>query len=242
MKQLQLEFLKIKRSPLILLSFLGISIVPLLMGLILPKNVDGTEGLTFASFVQDVQMLNLMVMGILMFGLITSYVFSKEFEENTLKSTLAIPVRRSRLLLDKFLVVFVWILCLLVANVLEVIVICMIWGVAGLNLSSIATAFGLAIRDGLIFMPLLTPIVFVTLLVRRYVAGIVFSIGVVVINIVALASEVYYAYYPYTIPLFLAGPVPEEMSISVPISLMILLGTGILGAIGSVVYFQKISI
>lgn len=242
MKQLRLEFLKIKRSPLILLSFLGISIVPLLMGLIFPKEVGGIEGVTFASFVEDVQMLNLMVMGILMFGLITSYVFSKEFEENTLKATLAIPVRRPRLLWDKFLVVFVWILCLLVANVLEVIMICIIWGVEGLNLSSIATAFGLAIRDGLIFMPLLTPIVFVTLLVRRYVAGIVFSIGVVVINIVALASEVYYAYYPYTIPLFLTGPVPEEMIISVPISILILMGTGLLGAIGSVIYFRKISI
>lgn len=242
MKQLRLEFLKIKRSPLILLSFLGISIVPVLMGVVMPKNVGGVEGITFASFVQDVQMMNLMVMGILMFGLITSYVFSKEFEENTLKSTLAIPVRRPRLLWDKFLVVFVWIISLLLVNVIEVIMICLICGVDGLNLSSIATAFGLAIRDGIIFMPLLTPIVFVTLLVRRYVAGIVFSIGVVVINIVALASEVYYAYYPYTIPLFLAGPVPEEMSISVPISLMILFGTGVVGAIGSLVYFQKISI
>ncbi len=242
MKQLQLEFLKIKRSPLILLSFLGISIVPLLMGVIFSKNVNGVDGTTFASFVEDVQMMNLMVMGIMMFGLITSYVFSKEFEENTLKSTLAIPVRRSRLLWDKFLVVFVWIMCLLVANVIEVVVISMIWGVEGLNLSSIATAFGMAIRDGLIFMPLLTPIVLVTLLVRRYVAGIVFSITVVVINVVALSSEVYYAYYPYTIPLVLAGPVPEEMSISVPISIMILLATGLVGAVGSVIYFQKISV
>lgn len=242
MKQLRLEFLKIKRSPLILMSILGISIAPILMGMIYPQTTGGLAEITFMSFLEDIQLLNLMLMGILMFGLITSYVFSKEFEEDSLKSTLVIPIGRSRLLLDKFIVVGVWVLSLLFINVIEAIVICMIWGVEGVNLSSIAAAFGMALKDGLIFLPLLTPIVFVTLLVRRYVAGIVFSISVVVINLVALNSEIYYAYYPYTIPLFLSGPVPEEMSISLPISILILLGTGLLGAIGSVIYFRKIAI
>jgi len=242
MKQLKLEFMKLKRSPLILLSILGISIVPLLMGAVMPKTTDGLEGVTFAGFIEDVQMVNLMIMGILMFGLITSYTYSKEFEEDTLKSTLAIPVRRSRLLLDKFIVVFAWVLGLLLLNVLEVVVIAMIFGLSGLNLSAFLTAVGIAIRDTLIFMPLLTPIMFVTLLVRKYVAGIVFSITVVVVNIVALSSEVYYAYYPYTIPLFLAGPVPEDMVLSIPLSVVILGTTGILGAVGSLVYFQKMSV
>lgn len=242
MKQLKLEFMKVKRSPLILLSVLGISIVPLLMGAVMPKTTDGLEGVTFAGFIEDVQMVNLMIMGILMFGLITSYTYSKEFEEDTLKSTLAIPVRRSRLLLDKFIVVFAWVLGLLLLNVLEVVVIAMIFGLSGLNFSAFATAVGMAIRDTLIFMPLLTPIMFVTLLVRKYVAGIVFSITVVVVNIVALSSEVYYAYYPYTIPLFLAGPVPDNMVLSVPLSVVILAMTGIFGALGSLVYFQKMSV
>mgnify|MGYP000433430449 CR=1 FL=1 len=242
MKQLKLEFMKLKRSPLILLSILGISIVPLLMGAVMPKTTDGLEGVTFAGFIEDVQMVNLMIMGILMFGLITSYTYSKEFEEDTLKSTLAIPVRRSRLLLDKFIVVFAWVLGLLLLNVLEVVVIAMIFGLSGLNLSAFLTAVGISIRDTLIFMPLLTPIMFVTLLVRKYVAGIVFSITVVVVNIVALSSEVYYAYYPYTIPLFLAGPVPEDMVLSIPLSVVILGTTGILGAVGSLVYFQKMSV
>lgn len=242
MKQLKLEFMKVKRSPLILLSILGISIVPLLMGAVMPKTSGGLDGVTFAGFIEDVQMLNLMIMGTLMFGLITSYTYSKEFEEDTLKSTLAIPVRRSRLLLDKLIVVFAWVLGLLLLNVLEVGLISLIFGLSGLNVSSFATAVGMAIRDSLIFMPLLTPIMFVTLLVRKYVAGIVFSIAVVVVNVVALSSEVYYAYYPYTIPLFLVGPVPEDMILSVPFSVMILILTGILGAAGSLVYFHKMSV
>lgn len=242
MKQLKLEFMKVKRSPLILLSILGISIVPLLMGAVMPKTSGGLDGVTFAGFIEDVQMLNLMIMGTLMFGLITSYTYSKEFEEDTLKSTLASPVRRSRLLLDKLIVVFAWVLGLLLLNVLEVGLISLIFGLSGLNVSSFATAVGMAIRDSLIFMPLLTPIMFVTLLVRKYVAGIVFSIAVVVVNVVALSSEVYYAYYPYTIPLFLVGPVPEDMILSVPFSVMILILTGILGAAGSLVYFHKMSV
>ena len=205
------------------------------MGAVMPKTSGGLDGVTFAGFIEDVQMLNLMIMGTLMFGLITSYTYSKEFEEDTLKSTLAIPVRRSRLLLDKLIVVFAWVLGLLLLNVLEVGLISLIFGLSGLNVSSFATAVGMAIRDSLIFMPLLTPIMFVTLLVRKYVAGIVFSIAVVVVNVVALSSEVYYAYYPYTIPLFLVGPVPEDMILSVPFSVMILILTGILGAAGSLV-------
>jgi bacitracin transport system permease protein len=218
------------------------SIVPVLTGYLTVKYGENPDTTNFSAYVENVRMMNLMLMGILMFGLIAAYVYSKEFEEDTLKATLAIPVGRTRLLIDKFIVVFAWVLSLLMVNVVEVIVIALVCQIPGLDVTAAMGVFAMAVRDSLFFMPLLTPIMFVTLVVKRYVAGIVFSIAAVVVNIVAIMSDIYYAYYPYTIPLFLLDPVSEDVIISLPISISILALTGVLGAVGSVIYFRKVSI
>lgn len=50
--------------------------------------------------------------GLLLFGLVESWVFGREFADGTLKDLLAVPVARAHLLLAKFLVVVLWSLLL----------------------------------------------------------------------------------------------------------------------------------
>src|SRR5215467_2429546 len=56
----------------------------------------------------------LAVVGILLFSLVESWVFGREFADGTLKDLLAVPVARAKLLLAKFLVVALWSLLLTV--------------------------------------------------------------------------------------------------------------------------------
>src|SRR5512137_241376 len=46
--------------------------------------------------------------GLLLFCLVISWVFGREFTDGTLKDMLAVPVQRSKILLAKFIVVAIW--------------------------------------------------------------------------------------------------------------------------------------
>ena len=52
--------------------------------------------------------------GILLFSLVESWVFGREFADGTLKDLLAVPVSRATILLAKFIVVVLWSLLLMV--------------------------------------------------------------------------------------------------------------------------------
>src|SRR6266702_202246 len=54
------------------------------------------------------------VVGLLVFSLVESWVFGREFADGTLKDLLAVPVARATILLAKFLVVVLWSLLLTV--------------------------------------------------------------------------------------------------------------------------------
>ncbi len=46
--------------------------------------------------------------GLMLFGLVTSWVFGREFADGTLKDMLAVPVQRTNIVVAKFIVVAVW--------------------------------------------------------------------------------------------------------------------------------------
>src|SRR5215469_2737342 len=54
------------------------------------------------------------IVGILVFSLVESWVFGREFADGTLKDLLAVPVARATILLAKFIVVGLWSLLLTV--------------------------------------------------------------------------------------------------------------------------------
>src|SRR5215472_5837120 len=56
--------------------------------------------------------------GILLFSLVESWVFGREFADGTLKDLLAVPVARGNIILAKFLLVVLWSLLLTVIFVL----------------------------------------------------------------------------------------------------------------------------
>ncbi len=124
------EFLKARKSKILLVTLLVFTIVPCMMGLMMfvARNPDfagklgmiGTKAKLFGendwpgyfSLLSQV----MASIGLIGFGFVTSWVFGREHMDRTLKDILALPVPRSSIVLGKFVIVFLW--CILLALLL----------------------------------------------------------------------------------------------------------------------------
>ncbi len=117
------ELLKARRSKMPLLTALGFAMVPLAGGffMVVLKDPDMARRVGLISTKAQLTMgaadwptylrfLTLAVGagGIVLFGLITSWVFGREYSDRTVKDLLALPTARSAIVLSKLIVVALW--------------------------------------------------------------------------------------------------------------------------------------
>jgi ABC-2 type transport system permease protein len=121
------EFLKARRSKVPLFTTLGFSLAPLMGGLfmIILKDPEAARDMGLISAKAQLvagiadwpTFFNILaqavaVGGAILFGIITAWVFGREFTERTAKEILALPTPRESILAAKFLVTLVWALAL----------------------------------------------------------------------------------------------------------------------------------
>jgi ABC-type transport system involved in multi-copper enzyme maturation permease subunit len=130
---LYIEFLKIRKSKILLVTVLIFTFIPLMMGLMLfvSRNPEvagklgmiGTKAKMFGEndWPGYYSLLNQMMasVGLIGFGFVTSWVFGREHIDRTIKDLLALPVKRSSIVFAKFIIAFLW--CMLLAMILYVI-------------------------------------------------------------------------------------------------------------------------
>lgn len=117
------EFLKARRSKMPLFTALGFALVPLGGGffMIVLKDPEMARRVGLISTKAQLTMgaadwqtyLRFLTMavgagGIILFGLIASWVFGREYSDRTVKDLLALPTARSTIVLSKFFVIALW--------------------------------------------------------------------------------------------------------------------------------------
>lgn len=165
--------------------------------------------------------------GLVLFSLITSWVFGREFADGMVKDLLAVPVARSSILLAKFIVTAVWCVALTVivyvlGLVLGAVIVLPQWSTDVLIRGSLALLITFCL-----VMVVLIPVAFFASFGRGYLP----PMGVMLL-LVALANVVTIAgwgdYFPWAIPLIYAGMVGEGGALE-PTSYTIVLLTGLAG-------------
>ncbi len=117
------EFLKARRSKMPLFTALGFAMVPFGGGffMIVLKDPEMARRVGLISAKAQLTMgaadwpsylrfltLGVGVGGIILFGIITSWVFGREYSDRTVKDLLALPTSRSAIVLSKCIVVAIW--------------------------------------------------------------------------------------------------------------------------------------
>lgn len=241
------EFLKARCSRMPLFTTLGFAMLPLTGGffMIILKNPDLARRVGLISAKAQFTMgtadwqtyLNFLAQaiaigGIVLFGLIGSWMFGREYSDHTVKDLLALPTSRSAIVFAKFIVIVLWTTVL----TLMIIVIALAVGAAVAlpptspqiilhGISTLLIAFCLTI-------PLITPITFFASAGHGYLPpiGIMF-LAIFLAQVIAIIG--YGEYFPWSIPALYS----QGASLSA-ISFVIVILTSIIGMSATFVWWE----
>ncbi|AZO95446.1 ABC transporter permease [Halocella sp. SP3-1] len=236
------ELLKMKNSKMFLLSLLGGIVSPLLtfFMLLAHHQQNPAETLTMKSFLSQTHLFIAFLVGTMLFALITTYLFNREFEEDTLKNLLTIPVGRTQLVLSKLFILIVWIEIIMIYSFFMVILLGLIGGFEGFQTNILLLSFKKYIFTGFLLY-LLTPVItLITILFRTYIPSIAFSIFATLATLVIMNSK-YIALYPWGIPVLMTMN-NQQSEYPILISWLIIIGVFIISLTATLIYFNKTDI
>ena len=232
---IEMEFLKLKRSNIFLLSIMGAILPPLLM-FIATFAFDETQ--TFEMLFSSVNMYMSALFAILLFAIMISYLFGREYNEHTLKTMLTIPVSRGKFLMSKYIMFLAWILILTVVTSMSTMVFGFVAGLEGFSIKIVVDSFLQLLFANVLLFLTFSPFVFVSLLITNMVPAMVGGAGLTLVNML-IYGQTWAPYVPWVCPYLIASGEIGEYSASVTVSYGIILATFVIGLIISYIYFTR---
>ena len=232
---IEMEFLKLKRSRIFLLSLLGAVLPPLLM-FIAVTSFD--EGQTFEALFTNVNMYMSAMFAVLIFAIIISYLFGREYNEHTLKTMLTIPVSREKFLASKYIMFLVWIVILTVVTSISTLAFGFAAGLEGFSLKIFADGFAQLLYANVLLFLSFSPFVFVSLFITNMVPAMVGGAGLALVNLMVYGQN-WAPFVPWVCPYLIASGEIAEYSTSITVSYGVILATFVIGLVISYIYFTK---
>ncbi len=246
------EFLKARRSKMPFLTALSFAFVPLMGGffMIVLKDPEMARRLGMVSAKAQIVAGNAdwqtylgilsqgtAIGGIILFGIIASWVFGREYSDHTIKDLLALPTTRSEIVWSKFILIALWSAALVVLVYLIGLVV---GALIGLPIGSMEIfwqgSITLAVVACLMIL-LVTPIAFVASAGHGYLPPMGFAIFAIVLAQV-IAAAGWGEYFPWSVPALrsgMAGPEYDSMGF---ISYAIVVAASIVGMIATFIWWE----
>lgn len=232
---IQMEFLKLKRSKILLLSLMGALLPPLLM-FIAVTSFD--EGQSFEALFSNVNMYMSAMFAVLIFAIIISYLFGREYNEHTLKTMLTIPISRGKFLASKYVMFLVWIVILTVTTSLSTLAFGFVAGLEGFTLKLFVDSFAQLLFANVLLFLTFSPFVFLSLFITNMVPAMVGGAGLSLVNLMVYGQN-WAPFVPWVCPYLIASGEIAEYGISVTVSYAVILATFVIGFAISYFYFVK---
>lgn len=237
------ELLKLKRSKMILISILGALAAPAMLLLeCLQTHFEHPEKIITLAHIYDSLMLyTIILMNLLVYIIIASYLFSREYTEKTLKNILPIPVSRTSFLTSKFCILFVWMIVLSFfswgSTYLLALLYHSVFGMAEFHFHIALTYRGNMLIGTMLMFLTITPFTFLAEKTKSLVVPLIISSAVIMGN-AALSNQDLGALYPWTAILFLMQGSLSGTGYPVWTSVSIIALVSILGFAATFIYFQ----
>lgn len=234
------EFLKLKRSKMFFISILGAMVAPTMVfaGLIKARITEPEKVITYWDMLGQTNLYMLLLFGIIVYGVITAYLFSREYTENTLKSILTVPISKEAFLIAKFLMLFVWMMILTMVAWVSTLGLSIVGNVAEFSGTVIMQSLKEYFLGALLLYFTMSPFVFITLWHKNLVSPII-SVATVVLGNVALANEDLAVFFPWSSPYLIASGDIKKLSYSIEAALVIIFVVFFIGIVASFVYFKR---
>lgn len=197
------ETLKARRSKVPLFTALGFSLAPLMDGLFMIILKDPEAARSMGLISAKAQLLvgtadwatffNVLaqavaVGGMIVFSIITAWVFGREFTDRTAKEMLAVPTSREVIIAAKFTVTALWTFALILLIFVIGLVVVNLVSIPGWSTELLGTAFRDVTGSGALTIAMLTFIAFFASFGRREMAAIGWMVLIVAISQIAIIT------------------------------------------------------
>lgn len=249
---LRAEFIKIRHSSIIWVTFVAFALAPLMGGVFLLILGDPEAAARAGALYKKAQMMQFSanwksylglltqavgVGGVLVFGFVASWLFGREYSDGTAKDMLSLPTSRTRIVNAKFMVYAGWCLALVLSNLLVGLLIGMVVGLPIPAVSDIATELPNYLITTVLTICLGSPIAFFALWGRGYLAPLGF-VALVVVFAQIIAATGYGTYFPWSIPGLYSGISGEATFQPERVSYWLLALTSLAGYACTVFYWK----
>ncbi len=234
------EFLKLKRSKMFLISVLGAMVAPIMVfaGLIKAKISEPDKIITYLDMLEQTNLYVLLLFGVIVYGVIAAFLFSREYTENTLKLVLTVPVSKGAFLITKLLMLFLWMMILTAVAWVSTLVLSIVGNAAEFNVNVIIQSLEEFFLGAFLLYFTMSPFVFLTLWHKNLVSPIIAAATVVLGN-VALANQDLAVLFPWTSPYLIASGDIAKYHYSIETALVIIFAVSFIGFFASFIYFKK---
>ncbi|WP_010271590.1 ABC transporter permease [Paenibacillus senegalensis] len=238
------ELLKLKRSKMLLISFLGALVTPLMMiadGMKVHFSEPDIE-ITLSGLYFSCSLYTMVLFGPVVYSVIAAHLFSREHSEQTLKTVLTVPVSKLSFMASKFIMLLIWIMGLTLVTWAAMFILGAafgaVFGIAEFSFMVAIRYLGEMIPGGLLMFLTVSPFAYLAVRSKGLVLPIIAAATVVMGN-VGLSNEALGALYPWTaIYLVVSGGIAQTgYPVSIAVALIALVS--ILGFLLSFVHFHR---
>lgn len=226
------EFLKLKRSKLILMVVLGI-IAP--AGLMFTGLVFGDVGpQSMESFLSEINLYGMLLFNVIIYAMLASYMFVMEYNDHTIKSVLTVPISRNRFILVKFLVFEIIVVMLALLNYFLSVALGYLAGTTDITFNLLGNQFVQFLGGNFLLSITITPFILLSLLFKNVIPTVIGAVMVSLSSLIIYGTQ-YEPLSPFTIPLLIIEKTLDSYSYGVAILVL----TCIVGLILSMIYFNR---
>ena len=212
------------------------AILPPLLMFIATFAFDETQ--SFEMLFSTVNMYMSALFAVLLFAIIISYLFGREYNEHTLKTMLTIPISRGKFLMAKYFMFFAWILILTVVTSLSTVIFGFAAGLGGFTMKIFAEGFVQLLFGNVLLFLTFSPFVFLSLFITNMVPAMVGGASLTLVNLL-IYGQSWAPYVPWVCPYLIASGEIAEYSAGIGVSYGVILATFAIGLIISYIYFTK---
>lgn len=154
----------------------------------------------------------ILTVGVIGAGVVTSWVFGREFSDRSLKDLLALPVTRAQIVISKLVIVLIWSLFLSFIVLLAGMLTGLAISLPGREEAELASFFKSYALCALLNTLLITPVAFVASAGRGYLLPISFVILIMIITqLLFVGLPALSIYFPWALPALISGVAAKAM-------------------------------
>lgn len=250
---LNIEFLKVWKSKMLWITIIFFVFISIMMGFLVfvakhPEIAKNSAVIsTKASFIGNTDWPSYfgllvqfgMALTFVGAGIVTVWIFGREYSDRTIKDILALPVTRISIVAAKFIIAFIWSFLLLIIMFIVSLLSGLIINLEGWSAQLFTHSCVLFTETTLLTLILLTPVAFITCISRGYLLPFAFIIlTMIVTQFVMIGLKFVSPYFPWAIPALITGVAGPENPEANILSWIILCGTSLLGFIGTALWWR----